>query len=388
MSALLPDAVTNSVPTIHPSDAQPIESEKVLSEEQVRQWREEGCVVVNGVFPADVLDRVNKAALKVYPDGNGPMVDDFGSGGKLCFPVVEDGLTCVNEIPLHIRMINAIAQLMGCSGEDLRLCQSDLWGKRGHSADATVFGPTCNADQRIHCDYPNHTLVVPPSWESPEVVAAIVYFDDSAVKGGQTRVVPRQNGDDPAYKIGTGIGWGDYGADTLMEGANPILLTPGARGDMLWINDRTHAETNLQENRPDVHKFRQEHLYPREQKVGYQFGTVLFYRHDVWHRGTPLFPGATRRTHNLVYKKAGCDWVNHWNTGIARRMYEQNQCIERIIAQSCTLQRAVLGFPAPSSAYWTQSTLAAVKLRYSSVPGGFLHTEDIEAALRNRAAEK
>lgn len=32
-----------------------------------------------------------------------------------------------------------------------------------------------NADQRMHCDYGNNTLVHPPDWHSPECVAMIVY---------------------------------------------------------------------------------------------------------------------------------------------------------------------------------------------------------------------
>ena len=42
-------------------------------------------------------------------------------------------------------------------------------------------------------------------------------------------------------------------------------------------------------------------------------------------RGTPLREDQTRRSHNIVFRRAECDWVTHWNSGTARGMYEQNQ---------------------------------------------------------------
>lgn len=166
---------------------------------------------------------------------------------------------------LNMRLLRAVQQLLGTDEYGLRLTQCDLWGKRGSTE--TSFSMYCNSDQRMHCDYPNHTLVVPPLWERPELVSIIIYYDDSTAVGGETRVVPREGPDDPAY-----------------GGLHHLLLTPGARGDMLWVNDRTHAEQYLEEGFPEVHRFRAQHLYPRERRVGFEIGSVLFYRHDIWHR--------------------------------------------------------------------------------------------------------
>ena len=230
---------------------------------------------------------------------------------------------------LSVRLISAVTQLLGTAHDGVRLTQSDLWGKRGNHD--TTYTKYCNSNQRIHCDYPNHTLAMPPSWDRPEVVSIIVYYDDSSSVGGETRVIPRLGADDPAYNI--------------FNGQRTLLLTPGARTDMLWVNDRDHAEAYLQEQAPDVYEFRRDHLYPRECKAGFTVGSVLFYRHDLWHRcvyilqpycfvtlhfcriirGAPVLPGATRRSHNIVYRRKECEWVNNWSSGVARRMYEQNQ---------------------------------------------------------------
>ena len=142
--------------------------------------------------------------------------------------------------------------------------------------DGMTYLPYCNANQRIHCDYPNHSLVMPPPWNSPEVVSIIVYYDDSELTGGQTCVVPRTGLRDPAYS--------HLESDSVKEPENPLLWTPGARGDVVWINDRDHAEKYLKENHPDIFEFRKTHLYPREKKVQFREGSVLLYRHDMWHR--------------------------------------------------------------------------------------------------------
>ena len=58
-----------------------------------------------------------------------------------------------------------------------------------------------NRNQRIHVDYPNHTLVHPPSWYYPEAVAVIVYFSDRRDCEGGTAVVPRTGKDDKLYEF-------------------------------------------------------------------------------------------------------------------------------------------------------------------------------------------
>jgi hypothetical protein len=84
---------------------------------------------VDGIFSPELLQRVRISALKVFPDGTGPLVDDFGANGALCFPTLTEELSCVNEIPLHERLIGAVGELLGCTSDELRLSQADLWGK-------------------------------------------------------------------------------------------------------------------------------------------------------------------------------------------------------------------------------------------------------------------
>ena len=77
-----------------------------------------------------------------------------------------------------------MAELLAVPVREIRLTQSDLWPKFGRSQQSG--GAYDNTDQRIHVDYPNHTLTHPPRWESPEAVEIILYFDAVEECGGAT----------------------------------------------------------------------------------------------------------------------------------------------------------------------------------------------------------
>ena len=314
----------------------------VLAEEQLRSWREQGFVVVDGVFPEVLLARALADANEAFPAAGSVEAEawnDFGGGGRMEFPASSDA---VNEMTLHPRLLGAVAQLLGVAVDALRLTQSDLWPKYGRAGRSGAERD--NDDQRIHVDYPNHTLLHPPAWDAPEAVEILVYLSDFSNTGGATAVVPRAGADDPAY-------------------AWPMVGTPGV-GALPWLNDRASAEDYLQREAPELAAWRAEHLYPREVLLGFSVGSVLFYRHDTWHRGTPLRPGARRLAQNLTFRKAESEWVSTLQAGWAWAMYRQSQVMERLIARASVDQRCVLGFPAPGHAYWTPQTLAAVEARY------------------------
>ncbi len=142
----------------------------------------------------------------------------------------------------------------------------------------------------------------------------------------------------------------------------PYTNMPGF-GAVPWTNDRHTTEVALLETHPEIAAFR-EKLYAREQAITYSPGTVLFYRHDLWHRGTPLLPGGVRYVQNLVFKRPECDWLNNWNKGTAYHMYQRDQYVEKLIARLSVEQRNCLGIPLPGHAYWTPATLEAVRQRY------------------------
>ncbi len=324
------------VPAPGPDDAP-------LAEPQILSWRERGFALVSNLLdPAD-LERARSDGLAFFPPGDtheSETMNHFGSAERFVFPSPSDA---VNRITLHPRLLAACAQLMGVPVSGMRLTQSDLWPKYGTASNRGQPGD--NADQRIHVDYPNHSLVHPPRWEEPEAVELIVYLSNESECKGATALVPRQGPDDPAYR------W-------------PIVGTPGVAG-IPYLNERSAAETYLAEHHPQIANWRRDHLYAREVSTRYFSGTVLLYRHDTWHRGTPVERGAVRLAMNLTYRSAASEWMGVLHQGWSWAMYRQSQVMERLIARTSPDQRAVLGFPGPGHRYWNADTIAAVEARYA-----------------------
>ena len=338
-----PQASDEAIRWVDPEPASPAsEHGGVLTEGQRERWREAGFALVDGLLPEGLVAEARAEGVEAFPlltREEREKVTDFGSRGSMEFPT---GRPPVDTITLHPRMLGAVAELLAVPVREIRLTQSDLWPKFGRSQQ--VGGAYDNTDQRIHVDYPNHTLTHPPRWESPEAVEVILYFDAVEDCGGATAVVPREGPDDSAYR------W-------------PIVDIPGV-GDVEWVNDRSEAERLLNQVAPDVQRFRAEHLYPRERRVRFGLGTALFYRHDTWHRGTPLVPGKRRLVHNLTFRKAASEWISVLHPGWAWKMYRRGMVLERLIARASVDQRCVLGFPAPGHSYWTLETIEAVAARY------------------------
>ena len=315
----------------------------VLAAHHVESWRTRGFAFVAAFLPGDLLTAARDDALSQFPapgSDAAAAITQFGSGQRFVFPAASDAF---NRLTLHPDLSRAVAELLGVPARSLRLTQSDLWPKYGRSPSGRGLD---NADQRIHCDYPNHTLTHPPPWDAPEAVEIIIYLSDHDDCAGATAVVPRDGDADPAY-------------------AWPIDRTPGVAG-FDYVNDRASAERYLRERAPEVAGFREAHLYARERQARYRFGSVLFYRHDTWHRGTEVRNGALRIVHNLTFRNADSEWIGVIHPGWAWSMYGRGQTMEKLIAQATVQQRCLLGFPEPGHAYWTQATVDAVDARYAA----------------------
>jgi hypothetical protein len=277
----------------------------VLSSEQCHSWRENGYTLVDGVLEQELVDDIRRSCCannRAPTPGESTTVGDNGFRGIL-FPSLHADTESINHVTLHPRIINACSQLLNCKQHDLRLSQSELWPKFS-SADSTtavteaiptpgsssVSAPSSSSgispfdksgkrgDQRIHIDGFNHYLTFPNEWYRPDAVAMIIYYDDTTLTGGGTALVSRQGLDDEVYHQ---VHESSSVSTESSSSNSPLLLTPGGRGDLPWIDDRIAAESYLVENHPDVHAFRKL-LYTREKQVQAKPGTILFYRLDVW----------------------------------------------------------------------------------------------------------
>ncbi len=318
-------------------------SDNRLGADQLVSWRQQGYAFVDGLIPTSLIERAESDALAFFPKpqtSGAKHFNTFGSGQNFVFP---SSSSAVNELTMAPELLIAVSALLGESLADLRLSQSDLWPKYG---DGSITKREDWTEQRMHCDYPNHTLLHPPQWDNPEAVEIIIYLSDSEECGGATALVPREGPNDPAYT------W-------------PIFNMPGVQ-DRPYINSRVEAESYLAEYYPNIADFRAANLYPRERVARYRRGSVLFYRHDTWHRGRPVNDGTCRIVQNLTFKKADSEWLNVLHPGWCWSMYGKHQTMERWIAQASVEQRALLGFPKPGHSYWSFETVAAVEGRYGA----------------------
>ena len=301
-----------------------------MNNKYIHEWKTKGFCVIDNFFEKTIINEV----ISLINNINFPHNNDFGSDmGKLEFPC---DFEILNNITLHPKLIKACQQLLNYN--DIRLIQSDIWSKTNKNSNKYS-----NNDQRIHMDYPNNYLTHPNSWENPESVAIIIYYSDYKICDGCTTAVPRLSDDDIAYKL-------------------PYDKNAGV-GKYNWYNDKKTVENEFKKF-PEIYKLRQE-LYNREIQIKYKPGTVLFYRHDLWHRGTPVNLNTTRYIHNIGFKKSYCDWITCWNHGWARNLCSKSIKLEKFISNASNIQKICLGIPDKNSDYWTTENIEYFNIRYS-----------------------
>ena len=299
----------------------------MLCSEQVSTWRQRGFVLVPELLD---ISEVLPDMQRMYPP-DVACVPDFGSGQlQNQFPFASRAL---NRISVHPILLSCVRQLLGV--RNIRLIQSVAWAKYGEH----LKGPDSNRDQRMHMDYGNNMWTHPPSWYAPNIVAAIVYYSNTFDTGGATSVVPRSGPDDFIY-------------------TTPYSHMPGI-GGIPFANDRLTAEQHMQGESASIRQA----CYAREHTLPAPSGSVLFYRMDTWHRGTPVLEGKVRYVHNLAWRRADSEGISNWNSGFTRKMYRGH--LERFISSLTPDQLETLGFPSYGSNVWLSKDMYdAVRKRY------------------------
>ena len=300
----------------------------MLDLNEVNQWKNNGYVIKSNIIENNLITK--SIEFLKSTDCENMFVNEFGSNNnQLEFPT---GFI-IDKITINQNIIKCVKQLLNT--DDILLAQSDAWRKTDKNS--------LNSDQRMHMDYGNNTFLHPSDWNMPETVAIIIYFSDINDTGGGTAIVPRQNDDDELYKA-------------------PYVNMPGY-GNLKFYNNKSQAEEYLSKFN-GIGKFRNK-LYDREIITKPKEGDILFYRLDTWHRGTPLFKGKARYVMNLLFKKKECYWINYWNIGLTRKMYDG--FLEKMFTEMTPEQRSVLGVPKPGDKYWTLEKLEYLKARYPNI---------------------
>ena len=286
-------------------------------------WRTKGWVV-----PQYQIEEIDELAndIKNYYKKKGEIKEDFGNEKDLMFP---SKINSINKIATNKVLIAMAGQLLNCAP---RLIQMVAWAKSGSEFTSS----SSNNDQRMHMDYGNNSFVHPPPFNNPNAVSCILYLSDTDETGGGTAIVPRNGPNDKWY-------------------IPPYVRMPGQAG-YEFINDKTEAETMMLYEGCD-----RSELYNREIIPDYEFGDVLWYRHDVWHRGTPVKPGKIRYVVNLAWKRDNAP-ILCWNRGWTQNMYYG--WLETFISKLNAYQLYSIGFPHPLSSYWCKETIEGTQARY------------------------
>ena len=195
-----------------PSAAAPPEptgasSSGVLSAEQVRRWKSDGWLYLDGLFPDDLLAVAAAQAADFYPppgaaeaeaepllyDGNVqkaftakdmPAVQAIMAASQAReptqrFPMNKEALSALNLTSLELRLLSAAAQLLfgGAPGAEhgLRLERSDLVPTRD--------------DESRPLQPVEHTTNLVPQPADPDAVEVVLFFDDAQFAAGSALVM-------------------------------------------------------------------------------------------------------------------------------------------------------------------------------------------------------
>jgi ectoine hydroxylase-related dioxygenase (phytanoyl-CoA dioxygenase family) len=283
----------------------------------VQQWRDDGFVVLERFFTDEECAPVLQDFEALYKDaGKGDGVGaalvlkpelaraSRGMQFKNIHVLPYEGSSAINLISLHPELIALARALLGVS--DVRLYQSHTWAKYTGEADY---------DQEFHCDYGNHTLLVPSDGPAQRSVDFVFYLTDVTLEHGALRYVTKP--------------------DVLAALGRPALSAP------------TEAE--------------QEALRKKERAVVVPAGSLVAHGIDTMHRGSNLTaPDGRRFSMTVGYKAAGSDHLAFHVWQAARYRAPWNTIFEHATPE----QLACLGVPRPGDAFWTARTLELAQARW------------------------
>jgi ectoine hydroxylase-related dioxygenase (phytanoyl-CoA dioxygenase family) len=286
-----------------------------FSSEHVAEWREDGFVVIERFFEPDEYEPVLHDFEALYRDaapGVGTALewkpgDEARANRGLQFKNIHvlpyEASSALNLISLHPALIAFARALLGVS--DVRLYQSHTWAKYTGEADY---------DQEFHCDYGNHTLLVPADDPARRTVDFIVYFTDVTREHGALRYVTKP--------------------DVVAALGRPALSAA-----------QEHEQAALRE---------------RERAVVVPAGSIVAHGIDTMHRGSNLTaPNGRRFSLTVGYKAAGSDQIS-FHTWQATR----NRPWHLVFNHATPEQLACLGVPVPGDPFWTARTLELTQARW------------------------
>jgi hypothetical protein len=170
-----------------PEDVSAAPDDAVLTAAQVAQWRTQRYLVLDGLYPSQLVEDTVRCHTEQFPTptpehtaaelavGAGGGFGGIGTGREFPFDAEHD---VYNMLTLHPRALKMCEQLLGTS--DLRVTRSNYGAKYGAlglekprtAPNQNGWDGSVTGDQGMHWDYGNNTMLV-PSDERPDCVAGI-----------------------------------------------------------------------------------------------------------------------------------------------------------------------------------------------------------------------
>ena len=288
-----------------------------LTPEQLDMWTQEGAVLIPRFFGAEEIDPVYKEFEALYGDKdpgnqNASKIDTGEQVGQFNL----QQFTHIDNMPFHnapnLSMLGLHPALISLARaalqtDDVYLYQSHSWAK---------FTGETDFEQQFHCDFKNHTLIVPSDNISDRTINIMIYVSDVDLDTGAISYVPQSISDE-------------------ITGPDRPMFVDG------------DVET-------------QKTLKTVEQRAPGPAGSVFAYGTDVFHRGMNLTrPNGRRFTLTASYKAKGNDLI-----GYTAWPFHFLQPWHFIFDAATPDQLACLGVPRPGDAFWTKRTLSRAKERY------------------------
>ena len=276
-----------------------------LSVSQLRQYHDQGYLVIENFLDADTLAAAQAALPLHYPDPgeyheNPEAFPEYSASqfsGLVNFPWASLALSLV---PVNENMIDVAEQIL--ETEDIRITKGELWAK---------FQGAIDYDQKFHRDFGNHTLLVPRRDHRWKELTTFIYLSDVARGNGATALIPRQHTDHIPF------------GSRYLEKENEF-------------ND---------------------HVVYIEAPAG----SLVLYSYDVFHRGVEINkPGGYRFMMLADYARRDAPWIDRHAWPHQGGRSEMREFLESINVR----QRNLFDFPPPGHPYWSAQTLQDMQIRY------------------------
>ncbi|MEM7078575.1 MAG: phytanoyl-CoA dioxygenase family protein [Pseudomonadota bacterium] len=291
-------------------------NDRRFEQHHVDAWREDGFALIPDFFALGEIEPLRADFANLYGaygdiDGVGQMMNvkapgDIGKTNYKQFQHIDklpyDGSAALNLISMHPALIEFAKALLDTP--QVHCYQSHTWAKFTGEADF---------DQAFHCDFGNHTLLVPADEVRMRTVDFIFYITDVTDDLGALHYVTKTD------------------AAKVLDPAE-VMIPPE----------------------------RQQALKAMERSAAGPSGTLVAHSIDTVHRGTNLTrPNGHRYTMTVGYKAAGNDMIGFhvWQTGPDRPW-------NNVMDHASPEQLEVLGIPLPGDAYWTPRTLQLTQRRW------------------------